>query len=461
MAGLVNNLFGAKKPVQSTVPSVDDADFVDFAGAPAPLPASVAPLAPSVAAVHSAFPATAGSNVPYTKWYRVWERTTPKDFVQEGFILAFLLIVITFHLWGTKTNRKISKRWIASHAPVLQKEFALVGFGGLAQRPSAEDVEASGLASLAAQGDIISPEHLIKEESAQEFFTYASGRQNVASVELRLHLYKRYNPLAIIGESIVSFFFETYSAPVEKTVATLIPFDGREGKLVPVIGGRPGQETIEQRSKASVSGYDNFVWAIVNKDIMKQLRDDRYDISLTVTKDHPKLPNWVTVMSESAEITDLLLTPELIHAVEEAGELLEYLIITDQPLEKPTKLDEAMPRKKLDLSVCIPPATAKVDPTIPIFSHFIRLPDQLASSARFRPEVNRKLRQTREDELRKLRRLDEDEKAEERTAKKDKEKKEKRDVMLRTMSAEEQRKFLEKEREKDLKKSQKKMSRKG
>jgi Protein of unknown function (DUF1682) len=313
------------------------ADFADFAGAPTPNPASIAPLAPSVAAVHSAFPGIAGGNVPYTKWYRVWERTTPKDFVQEGFILAFLFIVIAFHLWGTKTNRKISERWIASHAPILQKEFALVGFDGLSQRPSAEDVEASGLASLAAQDDIISPEHLIKEESAQEFITYASGRQNVASVELRLHLHKRYNPLSIIGESIISFFIESYPAPVEKTVATLIPFDGREGKLVPVVGGRLGQEIIEQRNKASVSGYDNFVWAIVNKDIMKQLRDDRYDISLTVTKDHPKLPNWVTVMSESAEITDLLLTPELIHAVEEAGELLEYLIITDQPFEKPTK----------------------------------------------------------------------------------------------------------------------------
>ena len=70
---------------------------------------------------------------------------------------------------------------------------------------------------------------------------------------------------------------------------------------------------------------------------MKQLREDRYDISLTSTKDHPKLPNWATVMSESAEVTDLLLTPELISAVEETGELLDYLIITDQPLEKPTK----------------------------------------------------------------------------------------------------------------------------
>ena len=120
-----------------------------------------------------------------------------------------------------------------------------------------------------------------------------------------------------------------------------------------------------------------------------------------------------------------------------------------------------MSTKKLDLSIRIPPSSAEPDPTISMFSSFIRFPDQLVLSAHFRPEVARKLRQTRQDELRKLRRLDQDEKAEERSAKKDKEKKEKRDATLRTMSAEEQRKFLEKEREKDLKKSQKKMSRKA
>jgi hypothetical protein len=40
-------------------------------------------------------------------------------------------------------------------------------------------------------------------------------------------------------------------------------------------------------------------------------------------------------MSESAEITNLLLTNELAKAAESAGELLEYLIISDQPMEKP------------------------------------------------------------------------------------------------------------------------------
>jgi hypothetical protein len=85
------------------------------------------------------------------------------------------------------------------------------------------------------------------------------------------------------------------------------------------------------------STYDGFVWAIVHKDRMKTLREDRYDVSLTSTKDHPSLPAWATIMSESAQITDALLTPELIKAVKEAGEDLEALIVTDQPVDAPRK----------------------------------------------------------------------------------------------------------------------------
>ena len=85
------------------------------------------------------------------------------------------------------------------------------------------------------------------------------------------------------------------------------------------------------------SSYDGFVFAIVHKNKMKQLRDDRYDLSLTTTKDHAKLPVWATVMSESAEITEAMLTDDLLKAVNECGDLLEALVITDQPIEAPRK----------------------------------------------------------------------------------------------------------------------------
>jgi hypothetical protein len=152
----------------------------------------------------------------------------------------------------------------------------------------------------------------------------------VAFVDINLTLYKRYSPITMLFEFVFSLFFESLEAPGEKMEAILYPFDGREALTVP--GQVPGAHELRKDTKSS---YDGFVWAIVNKETMKGLRESRYDVSITTTKDSAKLPSWATVMSESAEITDFLLTPELIKAVEDAGELLNHLIITDQPIDQP------------------------------------------------------------------------------------------------------------------------------
>lgn len=252
---------------------------------------------------------------------------------------------------------------------------------------------------------------------------------------------KRYNPLVRYGEAAASFFFDSVSAPVERMEATAYTFDGKESTLAP------------GAAKVPNSSFDGFVFAIVHKDLMKRLRDDRYDLSLTTTKDHPKLPMSYTVMSESAEITDAMLTPELLKVVEQAGDALEALVISDQPMDRPKKLDETNPRKRVTLSLTLP-SNGDYSATLPLFSFFLRLPDQLASSAHFRPEALRRVRQTREDEVRKLRKLDDEGRAEERRLEAEKQKKADRERKLKNMSADDQRKYLEKEREKNLRRSQ-------
>lgn len=278
---------------------------------------------------------TATSDILYTKWYRVWERTSPQDFYKEAVIIPFILFIVGLHVWGRRTNRRKAKQWLDVHAPVLEQEFALVGFGG--RKPaSVDEVQSSGLAkaTISSNGEL--PRDLLKEKTAQEFVTYATGRQNVAFVDIKLALFKRYNPVSLFIEIILSFFFESIRSPTERMEATAYAFDGKEKDLV-LSYTKPDQEATESRGKGLQSTYDGFVWAVVHKDGMRHLRDDRYDLSLTSTKDHAKLPIWATVMSESAEITDLLLTPDLIKAIESAGDALEYLIITDQPLDKPQK----------------------------------------------------------------------------------------------------------------------------
>ncbi|CZR67182.1 uncharacterized protein PAC_17081 [Phialocephala subalpina] len=440
MAALLNSLFGGSKPSASPIPA-GDSDFADFAGAPDPSPAFSA--TPSVASIagSGALP-TGSSAVPYTKWYNIHERYSPSDFKQEGVILGLILVIVAIHLFGTSTNRKKAKQWISAHAPVLRKEFALVGFGGPKEITDGEvEVESLEL-----------PKDILKEKSPQEFTTYASGRQNVAFLDVKLTLLKRYSPLSLIAEYGMSLFFDSMQAPSEQMEAILYPFDGREALTVP--GQLPGAHELRKDTKSS---YDGFVWAVVNKETMKQLRDDRYDVSITSTKDTSKLPSWATIMSESAEITEFLLTPELIKAVEDAGELLNHIIITDQPIDQPLKLDDTIPKKRIYLSMRVP-SSGDYSKVLPLFQYFVRLTDILVQGAHFRPEVLRKVRTTRDDTIRRLQKADEEEKAEERNVEREKAKKLKRDLELKALDAKGQKKYLEKEKEREMKKSQKKMT---
>lgn len=309
-------------------------DFADFAGAPDPSPASISPGIPQPAAAVGASP-TATTDVVFTKWYRVWERTSPSDFYAEAVILPFVILLIGLHIWGRRTNKRKAKGWIAAHTPALEKEYAAVGFGGR-RAPTADDVQSSGLAKSLTSDDLVIPQELLKEKTAQEYVTYATGRQNVAFTDINVKLFKRYNPATLIVEFVLGFLFESFTTPAERMEATSYAFDGREKDLVPA-RNQQQLEAVEAQAKSKSSVYDQFVFAVVHKDLMRKIRDDRYDISLTSTKDHAKLPIWATTMSESAEVTEKLLTVDLIKAVESAGEAFEYLIVTDQPLDKPSK----------------------------------------------------------------------------------------------------------------------------
>ncbi|KAF3483627.1 uncharacterized protein GIQ15_02951 [Arthroderma uncinatum] len=429
MDGLLKGLFGGNT---AGAPKKADGDFPDFS------PPSGAGSGPQVGAV---------SDVPYTKWYRVWERTSPKDFAQEAFIIPFIIIIAVLHMWGAGKNRRKAKTWAQANIPVLCDEFAVVGYSGVPRSPSSnEDIKIDG--------------KIFKEKAINEFTTYATGRQNIAFVDVTITMLKRYNPLLLFGEMLLGLFFDAMAPSTENVEVIAYPFDGKEKDLVPPT---PLDLEVDKKSKSAPSTYDGFVFAVVHKNAMRRLRENRYDVSLTFTKENAKLPSWLTVMSESAEITDLMLAPELIKAIEEAGDLFDYLVVTDQPMEKPTTIEEATPRKRTILSLRVPSSSDAADyvSSSNMLKAFIRLSDRLVSVAHFRPEVTRKLRNTREEETKRMKRADLEEKAEERKTNAEKIKKEERDRLLRNMSADEQKKFLAKEKEREQKREMKRQTRKG
>jgi len=269
---------------------------------------------------------------PYTKWYNIGERVELADFYSEMFIVPFIVVVIFIHIWGTRANRSKAKAWSDAHAPVLSKEFAQVGTGGAGKSSATVSHPSRMRVSTASQYSLcLNDKGILTEKGANEFVTYATGRENIACVDIKLSLLKRYNPMALIAEQVLGFVFESMPAPSERMEATLLTFDGAESGMVPAAAGG----AMSDKPSSSRSSYDGFVFAVVHKNYMKTLRDGRYDLSLTSTKDHAKLPQWATTMSESAEITDAMLTPELLDALRNAENSFEALVISDQPIDAP------------------------------------------------------------------------------------------------------------------------------
>ncbi|KAL2164412.1 hypothetical protein VTH06DRAFT_3628 [Thermothelomyces fergusii] len=445
MANVLNNFFGGNPSAPKSDANSGDPDFAEFSQAadPSPVP---------VAADSSTSAAWGASQTvrPYTKWYRVHERYSLSEFKAEGFILSFIAVVLVLHLFGARLNRNKARKWIRAHAAPLTAEFASVGFSGVPL--SAADKTEDALLQSVIETDEAQKDSLIREKSLFEFATYATGRANVAFVDVKLTLLKRFNPLTVFFENVAAFFFDGAAETHDVAEATLYPFDGKEPLLVPTAPGAP-----EARSKDGKSTYDGFVWALVHKERMKQVRDDRYDVSLTATKDNAKLPSWLTVMTESAEITDALLTPELIKLAEAAGDLFEYLIISDQPIEKPKTLNETTPRKRIFLKYRLPSNNDYTN-LVPLFRYFLRLADKLVQVAHFRPEVLRKVKAARDATAKQIEKADKESRAEELAAERERAKKAKRDQELNALDAKAQKKYLERERERELKRSMKKQT---
>jgi len=118
--------------------------------------------------------------------------------------------------------------------------------------------------------------------------------------------------------------------------------------------------------------------------------------------------------------------------------------------------EEAAARKRLYLRYSIPPGNDYTN-LVPLFEQFIRLPDFLVEKAHLRPEVQRKLKGVRDTVLEIMKRDELMEKADERAGEREKAKKAKRDAELKALDAKAQKKYLDKEREKELRKGSRKM----
>ncbi|KAF4574585.1 hypothetical protein EYR40_005670 [Pleurotus pulmonarius] len=351
------------------------------------------------------------NSAEYDGWEYKWRVFTfrPAYFKIEAGLLAGLLLVVVFFLWGKSQNSRRANKWMDAHLPLLASQFSKPTVDGL------------------------------KSDGYSDFFNFSTGRRAVTSLHTIFTLRPRHDLLQMlyqIGWGLVE-------------VQTTYPDDLQ-------LDFKLNDGTLES----------GFVWAVVKKDELRTIRDARWDLTFTKTTENPALPAQFSIMAEQADITETILkTTTLVQLLKDPA-ILPYfrsLTITDQPRERPVLPSESVPlpptEKHLILSLnCPPPSSADV--TVPFITSLFPFIDSLPKLS-LRPDTKNKLKKIREDVDKALREeagREKKEELEQQLEEKKAEKKRQEQDRISKLSAAEQQKILDRERKRSMRKQQGKVS---
>ncbi|QRV87617.1 endoplasmic reticulum membrane protein [Ceratobasidium sp. AG-Ba] len=339
----------------------------------------------------------------------------PAEFKYEALALVALVVYFALYFFGKRLNENRAGRWFGAHYPQYASQFS---------RPT------NGSALLS--------------DGASDFFVYSTGRRGVHYMHTVFTMLPRHDIFQILFQKAYGLTDLQY-APKDEVLLDIKLRDteglGGEGK--------------------------GFVWGVVAKNEMQALRKQRWDVSFTKTTDNAAVAPTLSVMAEVADITDVLLKSPSGQALAKilndpsVVKHLKYLLITDQPAERPENgpVPANQRERHLLLSLYVPEPSEATN-TVPLLKEVFNLVDVVDQKAAFKIETHKKLKKTRADLDVELQKEAEKEKRDEAEEKKAAEKRKAAEERLARLSAAEQKKYEERERKKALKKNQAKVVRK-
>ncbi|KAF9453011.1 DUF1682-domain-containing protein [Macrolepiota fuliginosa MF-IS2] len=326
----------------------------------------------------------------------------PAYFQKEVWLVAGILLYVAVWWIGSSKNKRTANKWLNAHFPIYEQQFSKTD---------------SKYGRLTADG-------------YSDYFSYCTGRRNIAS----LHTVFAFRP----RHDLFQYLFQL-------------------GRQVMDLQYRPKDDLQLDFTLAPGVLSGDFVFAIVSKDELVTIKDSRWDLTLTKTTDNTQVPTTFSVMSEFADVTENIL--KIIGPLIEDQKIRPYfrsLSITDQPRDRPSGPVPAGEREKhVILNLEIPPSS-QLGVTAAFVAGLFPLIDSL-SKVHLRPETKTKLRRIREDLDKELKAdAEKDKKEEAEQARQDRKaaKKKAEDERVSKLSAAEQRKHLEKEKKKAMRKTQ-------
>ncbi|EIM88428.1 DUF1682-domain-containing protein [Stereum hirsutum FP-91666 SS1] len=321
----------------------------------------------------------------------------------EAFILAGVLFYVLFFFLGKRNNEQRVNAWCDAHASLYEKQFSKPAAGGVTQ------------------------------DGYSDFFLFSTGRRLVAS----LHTVFTLRPRHDLSQTL-------YQVIRELVQLTWVPQDEiqLDFKLHPDVV-LPG-----------------FVWALVSKNELTSIQKERWDLTWTRSSENPALPQWASVMTEFADVTEnLLKLGEPVFKALRDPAIQPYfrsLSVTDLPREHPDSLKH---EKHVILSLhSLPSSSAHL--SLPLITALFQFVDALPRT-NLRPETKKKLAAKREEFLKELKEEREKPKREEALEAKAAAKKKAEDERMAKLTAAEQQKLLERDRKKAMRKQGKMSVRKS
>ncbi|KAF7775912.1 hypothetical protein Agabi119p4_4305 [Agaricus bisporus var. burnettii] len=333
-----------------------------------------------------------------------WKALTfrPAYFEKEAVLLAVLLFYVAVWWFGSSRNKRAATKWLDVYYPTYEKQFS-------------RTVTKHG--PLTADG-------------YTDYFSYCTGRRNIAS----LHTVFTFRP----RHDLFQYVFQM-------------------GRQLMDLQYRPRDDLqLDFTLAPGVLAHD-FVFAIVTKEELASIKDNRWDLTLTKATENPNIPATYSVMSEFADITDgvLKVLGPLIND-EKIRPYFRSLSITDQPRDRPSRpLDPEEREKHVVLNVVMPSASHMKDLQTFVDGLFTFI-DSL-SKVHLRPETKSKLKKIREGLDKDLKAdAEKDKKEEVEQALQDRKaaKKKAEEERIAKLSASEQRKYLEKEKKRSMRRTQ-------
>ncbi|KAF9259522.1 DUF1682-domain-containing protein [Marasmius fiardii PR-910] len=326
----------------------------------------------------------------------------PAYFKMEVYLVGALLFYVAVWLVGKNANRNKAQRCFNALQPIIEKQFSKPNYRGLLS------------------------------DGYTDLFSFSTGRRNIAS----LHVIFTLRPI----HDLFLFLFHT--------ARTFVELDYKF------------RDELELDFKLFPDSLSNeFVWAIVAKNELKTVKDDRWDLTFTKTSENPALPSHLSVMSEFADVTENIIKNSALVAVLKDPKVEPYfrsLSISDQPRDRPSApipLEEREKHVILKLSI---PSSSRSDVIVPVVQEMFSFIDSLRNLS-LRPETKSKLRKIRED-LNKSLKADAEAKAKEaqEQAREDQKaaKRKAEEERIAKLPAVEQQKILEREKKRSIRKQQ-------